>query len=51
LKKLNNIRNQSVNLNTLQIKNDIVKSNVQDGIELLPQQQNDIRKVDVKNSM
>jgi len=50
LKELNNIRNQSVNLNTLQVENDIVsESNVQDGIELLPQQQNDIREIDVDN--
>jgi len=50
LKELNNIRNQSVNLNTLQVENDIVsESNVHDGIELLPQQQNDIREIDVDN--
>jgi len=33
LKELNNISNQSVNLNTLQVENDIIsESNVQDGI-------------------
>lgn len=48
LTELNNIRNQPNNINSLKVENDIVReANVPDSIEQLPQQQSDVREVDI----